>query len=524
MADKYWFGGSGTWSTAATNWSLTSGGTTTVAAPGSTDRAIIDNNSAGAGVTLTVTRTATASIAGFLVTRTNGPTIIAGTSAWTILTSGIDTSAATSFSWTNTGTINVNATCTLKGSASGSGINMNTAGITVTPDGFTSASFTLTQGTVSPGAGGLTCSSFVITGSSAKVLSAGTITINVATVFTLTLTAASLTFSGIPTFVVNVGASSFTVTAKTAISGSPINLTISNPSTWPATISGAFNNLDATGIAGSIDIGVSSFTGNFLLSPTIGTLNSNTALLTFLGAGNKNFDQGINTLNRPITVQAGTVVQQRAFTYGDVLTVWGAGTWNQNGFSASFTNAGGVVGDATNGYGFWLSGGGTLSVSGSKFDLGIQDATTITMTSSSAKALRDPSRGNGNYYTTIIQGGTGTLTVGTSVSSSMNIFDVKNTTNNTTVAFAAPSDTNFQFFSLTNTTIASSGAPTFRAGLVLNNKNYISYNNTFSYIDATNSGTPIRAPVNYGNVNGGSNIYINFSAYYPSQFFPLLMM
>ena len=520
MADKYWFGGSGTWSTAATNWSLTSGGTTTVAAPGSTDRAIIDNNSAGAGVTLTVTRTATASIAGFLVTRTNGPTIIAGTSAWTILTSGIDTSAATSFSWTNTGAINVNATCTLKGSASGSSVNVNTAGITVTPDGFTSAAFTLTQGTVSPGAGGLTCSSFGTSGSSAKVLSAGTITINVATVFTLTLTAASLTFSGIPTFVVNVGASTFTVTAKTAISGSPINLTISNPSTWPATISGSFNNLDATGIAGNIDIGVSSCTGNFLLNPTIGTLYSNTALLTFLGAGNKNFDQGINTLNRPITVRAGTVVQQRAFDYSDVLTVWGVGTWNQNGFSANFTNAGGVVGDATNGYGLWLSGGGALTVAGSKFDLQFQDATIITMTSSSAKALRDPSS-NPNYYATIIQGGTGTLTIGGI--SSLYIFDIKNTVNNTTVSLPL-GNTNFQFFSLTNTTITSSAAPIYRSGFVLADKNYISYNNTFSNIDATNGGKVIRAPVNYGNVNGGSNIFINFSAYYPSQFFPLLMM
>jgi hypothetical protein len=519
VADKYWFGGSGTWGTAATNWSLTSGGTTTVAAPGSTDRAIIDNNSAGAGVTLTVTRIATASIAGFSVTRTNGPTIIAGTSAWTILTSGIDTSAATSFSWTNTGAINVNATCTLKGSASGSGINVNTAGITVTPDGFTSASFTLSQGTVSPGAGGLTCSSFGTSGASAKVLSAGsgTITVNAATT-TLNLTSASLTISGVPTFVVNVGASSFTVTAKTAISGSPINLTISNPSTWPATISGSFNNLDATGILGTIDIGVSSFTGNFLLSPTIGTLYSNTALLTFLGAGDKNFDQGINPLNRPITVRAGTVVQQRAFTYSDVLTVWGAGTWNQNGFSANFTNSGGVIGDATNGYGLWYSGGGALTVAGSKFDLQFQDATTITMTSSSAKGLRDPSS-NPNYYATIIQGGAGTLTIG--AVTSMYIFDIKNTTNNTTVSLPL-GNANFQFFSLTNTTITSSVAP-IRAGIVLADKNYISYNNTFSYIDATNSGTPIRAPSNYGNVNGGSNVYINFSAYYPSQFFPLLM-
>jgi hypothetical protein len=141
------------------------------------------------------------------------------------------------------------------------------------------------------------------------------------------------------------------------------------------------------------------------------------------------------------------------------------------------------------------------------------------MTSSSAKGLRDPSS-NPNYYATIIQGGAGTLTIG--AVSSMYVFDIKNTTNNTTVSLPL-GDTNFQFFSLTNTTITSSSAPALRARIVLADKNYISYNNTFSYIDATNNGTAIRAPVNYGNVNGGSNISINFLAYYPSQFFPLLM-
>lgn len=53
MADRYWVGGTGTWSSANTaNWSTASGGAGGASVPGITDNAIFDNNSGGGTVSL----------------------------------------------------------------------------------------------------------------------------------------------------------------------------------------------------------------------------------------------------------------------------------------------------------------------------------------------------------------------------------------------------------------------------------------------------------------------------------------
>ncbi len=59
MANRYWVGGSGTWSDTA-RWSTSSGGAGGASVPGNSDYAIIDSNSGTPGFTITVSSTTTA--------------------------------------------------------------------------------------------------------------------------------------------------------------------------------------------------------------------------------------------------------------------------------------------------------------------------------------------------------------------------------------------------------------------------------------------------------------------------------
>ena len=55
MADRYWVGGTGSWtSTNTANWSATSGGASGASVPGSADRVFFDNNSGASGAVVTI--------------------------------------------------------------------------------------------------------------------------------------------------------------------------------------------------------------------------------------------------------------------------------------------------------------------------------------------------------------------------------------------------------------------------------------------------------------------------------------
>jgi len=60
MADRYWVGGSGTWSSSNTNWSTTSGGAPGASAPGTVDDVFFDANSASGDYTVTFSTTVSA--------------------------------------------------------------------------------------------------------------------------------------------------------------------------------------------------------------------------------------------------------------------------------------------------------------------------------------------------------------------------------------------------------------------------------------------------------------------------------
>lgn len=115
MANKYWFGGSGTWNATNTaNWSLNSGGPTVTAVPGATDTVIFDGNSGGGTVTVSGTR-----VCGNF-TSTNFTGIITGNATSVIQVSGkeIILGELEIFDPTNTPTLSiaVNGEVTLKSS------------------------------------------------------------------------------------------------------------------------------------------------------------------------------------------------------------------------------------------------------------------------------------------------------------------------------------------------------------------------------------------------------------------------
>jgi hypothetical protein len=117
MADRYWVGGTGTWSAASTaNWSDTSGGASGFSAPTAADNVFFDANSNVGTGAFTVT------VSGALCNDFNvgSPTALDGAmtlamGSSTLTVSGSWTNQATNFSVTNTsGTITFNATTTGK--------------------------------------------------------------------------------------------------------------------------------------------------------------------------------------------------------------------------------------------------------------------------------------------------------------------------------------------------------------------------------------------------------------------------
>jgi fibronectin-binding autotransporter adhesin len=122
MANRYWVGGSGNWtSTDTTNWSETSGGAGGASAPTSADDVIFDAGSDAGGIftvtigTGAVCRDITAGSLDFVMT-------LAGSAAWSI--SGSLTFPATNLTRTYTGAITFNATTT--------GKTITTNGVTLT--------------------------------------------------------------------------------------------------------------------------------------------------------------------------------------------------------------------------------------------------------------------------------------------------------------------------------------------------------------------------------------------------------
>jgi hypothetical protein len=260
MADRYWVGGTGTWSSTNTaNWSASSGGGTGASVPTAADSVFFDANSNVGTGAFTVTMADTPRLCNdFTASGLDGVMTLAGTSIG-LTVSGSLTFQATNFSATYTGTTTFNAT----------------TGKTVTTNGVA-----FSGGVTFASSGGCTLGSNLNIGANDLELYSGTFDTsssgnyavtasrfrsNTPTFRTLNLNASTLTFSypsgnawDMSTSVgatVNAGTSTINLTGGSVAGFTGSGLTYYNVA-WTSTaqnqvsISGAntFNNLSFTGI------------------------------------------------------------------------------------------------------------------------------------------------------------------------------------------------------------------------------------------------------------------------------------
>lgn len=207
MADRYWVGGTGSWTTTTTNWAATSGGASGASVPTLSDDVIFDtlSNATLYTVTLTTTPVCRSVTIGAPLT---GAVTVAGSAAWSIY--GSLTIAATGVTRTFTSAITFAATTTgftitTNGVALASAITLNGAGggWTLGSALTTTGAFTLTQGAFATANFNLTTSgNFTNTGALTRSLTLGSSAIS----------CLLYTASGATNLTVNAGTSTITVT------------------------------------------------------------------------------------------------------------------------------------------------------------------------------------------------------------------------------------------------------------------------------------------------------------------------
>lgn len=301
MANRYWVGGTGTWTTTATaNWAATSGGASGASAPTSADNVFFDANS-GAG---TVTVGATITIKSVDCTGFTGT--LAGTSGVSVGGS-VTYGAGMSITWSGTLTLTATGTFTSNGKSRGGTTNINGAGATVTlGDAFS------TSGTLSVSAGSFLSSGYSVaargftsSGTTTRSIDLGSSTVSLTG--NLTLTATGLTFNaGSSTInILATGANSFAgggltfgiVVIGQATNANAVTVTGSNTfGTLSSTRTVSYSLLFTGGTTQTFtDFSVSGTTGNLV---TVGSTNTTSVILqkpSSWNVGANSVDGGSNT-------------------------------------------------------------------------------------------------------------------------------------------------------------------------------------------------------------------------------------
>ena len=287
MADRYWVGGTGTWSfSGTTNWSTTSGGAGGASAPTSVDDVYFDAGS-DVGANFTVTMNFSPSCRNFTAGGLDFVMTFAGSVNFTV--GGSLTFPATNFIRAYTGLTTFNATTTGHtittngvsfgtqvlfqsstniggGWTLGSALNststilylytgtLDTAGFTVTASAIsspTSFTRTLILGSSTVALSGISSSSVIEFTSSGLVVNAGTSTINITNTFSTGFFGASQTF-----YNVNYTSTNLALGSTIAITGSN---TFNNLSFATKTVTGicpiSFSSLSVTTINGTLTLG-----------------------------------------------------------------------------------------------------------------------------------------------------------------------------------------------------------------------------------------------------------------------------
>lgn len=286
MADRYWVGGSGTWSAASTtNWAASSGGASGASAPTTADNVIFDNNSnVGTGIfTVTISTASCLNMSfGTGASALDGVMTLAGTTGLTI--AGSLTLPTTNLTITYTGAITFSATTTQTITTNGyildSPITFNGVGGTWALIGNLTMStatrtLTLTNGTFNANGYNVTIGLFSSSNSNTRALQMGggvwTILGSGATAWSLaTTTGMTLTNS-------NSMIDLTSTTAKTFAGGGLSYGTLRNSGSGALTITGANTFVNLRSVANTV------FPGSATTTVTDGlSLNGRYGSLTYL--------------------------------------------------------------------------------------------------------------------------------------------------------------------------------------------------------------------------------------------------
>lgn len=473
MADRYWVGGTGTWSsTNTTNWSDTSGGAGGFSVPTASDNVFFDVNSNTGTGAFTVTMANTPRVCNdFTASGLDGTMTLAGSSVG-LTVSGSLSFPATNFTRTYTGTTTFNATTTGKtittnGVAFGAAVLFDGVGgawtlqDALSVSGTAATTTTLTNGTLDLNNQTLSTGRFSSNNSNTRSIAFGTGNIACTGTGTVWTTQSSTNLTTTGTQVVNV-----TSTGSTAITVSTGGLSEANSisfnftgGTYPLTLGGSsstIRNVNFTGYAGTLgQVLIISVYGNLTLSTGM-SLTASTFTWTFRGtSGTQQITTNGKTIDFPITFNgvSGTFQLQDALTQGSTRDVsLTNGTLDLNGKTLTvgirFSTVTGTKNLTFNGGTLVCPDPNTTSFNNAQPTNFTTTAGTgtgvISMTAATAKTFVG---GGSTYNCTINQGGAGALTI-----TGSNTFDnITNTVQPASVLFTAATTSTFSNFSLSGT-------------------------------------------------------------------------
>lgn len=377
MANRYWVGGTGTWSTATTNWSATSGGASGATAPSTADIAIFDSasNIAGSGASYVVTRTVTTGVLGLTMAKpsaTSATVTLAGTAALPIGTSGILLTSAAEVVWTLSGVLTLSGTtavCTTGGAVIASAVTVSTgAVVTMSGDFSTSSTITCTTtGIINPNSFTCKCSNLALGTTTTRTLAFGTgafeLTGTTSATYPSTGPGTWAAITGTPRVIMSGATTNTTRTLDASVLATAslfpqISITAGSGTSSIAGVSGAqVGNLIFSGYTGSATLtnftirenltlstgmttsGAASFGGTAGSTQTLTTSGVSLATLTIAITGGGNLTLAQNTtVTGTTTLNSGTLLLS-----GYALTTGIFSSSNSNTRSVDFGTTGSIT-------------------------------------------------------------------------------------------------------------------------------------------------------------------------------------
>jgi hypothetical protein len=331
MADRYWRGGTGTWSATNTaNWSTTSGGAGGASVPTAADNVFFDANSNTGTAAFTVTMSISPRVCNDITISTDGTMTLAGSNIG-LTVSGSLTFPATLFTRSYTGVTTFNATTTGKtittnGKTFGDNVVFDGVGGGWTLNGaisLISYSVIVTNGTFNTGG-------YNITAGSLSSANSNTRTINLST-STITLNSLNaVTFSPSTNLTLNAGSSQITSSVSAPVfeggglTFGGVSFTNSAKSSLIITGANTFSNLSITSRSTAIGITKVTFNANQTISGTFTVTNSLAASYRTMIAS--------DVLGTQRTLTVNTLASMRDVDFRDIVAAGASASWSGTRF------------------------------------------------------------------------------------------------------------------------------------------------------------------------------------------------